>query len=346
MKYLIPLLGLLFALCVPASALEIQPPPVPEAGEDWMPEETESFGAGLWELATKALGNLRPDLRQAAQVSLGVIATVLLVSVLESMSNSLRIAGRIAGTGAVAGALLLSSNSMLALGIRTVTQISEYGKLLLGVMAAALGAQGGITSSTALYAGTALFNGLLTSLITGWLVPGISLFLALGVGAAATGEAMLKNLGDLLKRLMSWVLKLLLMVFTTYLSITGVVSGTTDAAALKAAKVTISSFVPVVGGILADASEAVLVSAGMMKNAAGIYGILAVLAIFLHPFLQIGVHYLILKVTSALCEVFGSRQMAALTDCFSTAMGFLLAMTGGCCVMVLVSTVCFLKGVG
>lgn len=81
----------------------------------------------------------------------------------------------------------------------------------------------------------------------------------------------------MVKNVVSWSLKTILTVFTTYMTVTGVVSGTTDAAALKATKVTISSVVPVVGGILSDASEAVLVSAGLMKNAAGIYGILAVL---------------------------------------------------------------------
>lgn len=139
---------------------------------------------------------------------------------------------------------------------------------------------------------------------------------------------------------------MLLIIFTTYLSLTRVVSGTTDAAALKATKVGMSSFIPVVGGILSDASEAVLVSAGLLKNAAGIYGILAVLALFLHPFLQIGLHYLILKLTAAICSVFGTSRMTGIIECFSTAMGLLLAMTGAACVMVLISTVCFMKGVG
>ena len=151
---------------------------------------------------------------------------------------------------------------------------------------------------------------------------------------------------DMLKGFVSWCLKTMLTVFTTYMSITGVVSGTTDAAALKAAKMTISTVVPVVGGILSDASESVLVSAGLMKNAAGIYGILAVLAVFLEPFLRIGSHYLLLKLTAAVSGIFGSKKMTDLIGDFSTAMGLLLAMTGAACLLLLISTVCFMKGVG
>ena len=174
----------------------------------------------------------------------------------------------------------------------------------------------------------------------------IYLFLALSAANSAVREDVLKRMRDFIKNTISWCLKTILTVFTTYISITGVVSGTTDAATLKATKVTISSVVPVVGGILADASEAVLVSAGIVKNAAGIYGIFAVLAVFLDPFLKIGIHYLILKLTASVCAVFGSKHMTELISDFSSAMGLLLAMTCSVCMLLLISTICFLKGVG
>lgn len=331
---------------VPVSALEIEAPPVPDSGRDWMPENTSSFSEGLLELTQKAAAVICPDLKEASRVSLGILASVLMVSVLQSVSSSVKNVSETAGAVAIAALLLLNTNSMIRLASGTVVEIGEYGRLLLPVMTAAMAAQGGVSGSAALYAGTALFISLLQSIMENLLVPGIYLCLALHTGCSATGEDMLKKLGDLLKGFLSWGLKIMLMSFTTYLGITGVVSGTTDAAALKAAKVTMSSFVPVVGGVLSDASEAVLVSAGLMKNTAGIYGILAVLALFLHPFLQIGIHYLILKLTAAVCAVFGSSRVTGVINAFSSAMGLLLGMTAAACVMVLISTVCFMKGVG
>ena len=108
---------------------------------------------------------------------------------------------------------------------------------------------------------------------------------------------------------------------------------------------TISGVVPVVGSILSDASEAVLVGAGTVKNAAGIYGLLAVLAVWLGPFVKIGTHYLMLKLTAGLCGIFGNKRMSELVNDFSTAMGFVVAMTGAVCLMLMISTVCFMKGV-
>jgi stage III sporulation protein AE len=250
------------------------------------------------------------------------------------------------GTVAIAALLLRTTNSMIALGTDTIRELSDYGKLLLPVMTAAFAAQGGITGSAALYTGTAIFNALLGSLISSLLIPMIYLFLVLTAANSAVGEDILKKMADFVKWIMVWSLKILLYVFTGYIGITGVVSGTTDAATLKAAKITISGVVPVVGGILSDASEAVLVSAGVVKNAAGIYGIFAVLALCISPFLRIGSHYLLLKATGAFCEVFGTKESTGLISGFSGAMGLLLAMTGSVCLMLLISTVCFLKGVG
>lgn len=309
MSKLILAVALIFALAIPASAVEFTAPQVPEKGAELMPEDTGSFAAGLMELLRDAVLGLRPDLKEASKVSLGVIAAVMMVSLLQSFSGSVKTVANLVGATAIA-------------------------------------AQGGAASSTALYAGTAVFDSVLSSLISRMLGPMVYLFLALSAANGAIGENILGKLRDLVKNVVSWSLKTILTVFTTYMTVTGVVSGTTDAAALKATKVTISSVVPVVGGILSDASEAVLVSAGLMKNAAGIYGILAVLAVFLSPFLKIGVHYLILKLTAAVCGIFGEKGLTELIGDFSTAMGLLLAMTGSECLLLLISTVCFLKGVG
>ena len=145
---------------------------------------------------------------------------------------------------------------------------------------------------------------------------------------------------------MTWSLKILLYAFTGYISVTGVVSGTADAAALKVAKMTISGMVPVVGGILSDASEAVLVGAGTVKNATGVYGMFAVMAMALAPFVKIAAHYLLLKGTAALCHIFSDKKASDLIGDYATALGFLLAMTGAGCLILMISITCFLKGLG
>lgn len=346
MKYLLGILISLVLVITPAYALEIEAPIVPESGKNWMPANTDSLSDGLYELVRKAVFALRPDLQEAVHTGAGVLVSVLILSIMKSISTGTKQVANITGTFCIASLLLSNTDSMIGLASDTVVQISEYGKLLLPVMTAALAAQGGITASGTLYAGTAMFIAILNECISKILVPGVYFILALYIGNCATGEDMLKRIGDMAKGMMCWALKTSLIVFTSYLGLTGVVSGTTDAAALKTAKVTISSVVPVVGGILSDASEAVLVSAGLMKNAAGAYGILAILSLFLEPFLHISVHYLILKLTASLCSILGEGKLPVLIEGFASALGILLGMTGAVCITLLIGTVCFMKGVG
>jgi len=344
MRKLLLLLMLVSALVMPVAGMEFTAPTAPDGAQELLPVETADFGQDLLVVVKNALAALQPDLVAAARTCLTVIAVVMLVSVLRRISDKAERSVIFAGVVAVGAILLKESNTLINLGAETVTQISEYGKLLLPVLTAAMAAQGGGVASAALYAGTAVFDTVLTSLISVLLVPMVYMFLALAVANSATGENMLKGIRDFVKWLLTWLLKTILYIFTGYMAITGVVSGSADAAAIKATKLTISGMVPVVGGILSDASEAVIVGAGVMKNAVGVYGVLAFVAMLISPFLKIGVQYLLLKLTASVCAVLDVKELSGLVEAFSTAMGLLLGMTGAVCMLQLISTVCYMKG--
>jgi stage III sporulation protein AE len=337
---------IILSMTIPVSATELTAPEPPADVMELMPAQPDNFGEGLLYILQHAIRYVEPSLADASGVCCSLIAIALLVSLLSAMPGASKNVVETAGTVCVGLLLLNPSNSLIHLGSKTVLSLSDYGKMLLPVMAAAVAAQGGVTTSAALYTGTAVFDAVLCSAISGLLTPLIYIFLCLSVANCAVGEDPLQQIRNLTKWLMTWGLKIILYVFTGYMSITGVISGTADAAALKATKLTLSGMVPVVGGILSDASEAVLVGAGVVKNGVGIYGAMAILAIVIGPFLQIGVQYLLLKSTAAVCSIFGTKKITALVQDFASAMGILLAMTGSCCLLLMISIVCFMKGMG
>lgn len=346
MRFAILMIIMIGIIISPAKALELQAPDVPRSGVEYMPDDEGSFADRLLDLVHNVVEESELELSSAVTTGMGVICIVLLVALLQCFQKDVKGTAEYAGILAVSVSLFSGTKTMIQLGGKTISELSEYGKLLFPVMTAALAAQGGIGTSAAIYAGATAFSSLASVVISGVLLPMVYAYLAFAIANSAIGEDTLKNIRDLLKQVISWALKILLTVFTTYISITGFVSGTIDAAALKATKVTISSFVPVVGGILSDASEAILVSVGVAKNAAGIYGILAILAVFLKPFLRIGVHYLLLKLVSGVCGIFGTKRISNLVGDYSVAMGLILAMTGTVCILLLIATVCFMKGIG
>lgn len=343
-KILIILLGITL-MSVTVSADSFVAPTPPAEAQKLMPRETEDFGEGLWFIITSAVNTLQPAFSDAVRTCVSVIAVSLLASMVSDFGFQIKPAISLIATVSTGIILFKPAKSLISLGIQTVTQISQYGKLLLPVMTGALAAQGAATTSGSLYVATALFDALLSSAVSELLVPMIYIFLTVSIVCNLFEQPLLKEISKLIKWMITWGLKTVLYVFTGYISITGIVSGSADATMLKATKLTISGMVPVVGNILSDASEAVLVSAGIMKSAVGIYGLLAVIAIWIGPFLQIGIQYLLLKGSTGMIQMFGVKQTAGLVKDFSAAMGLILAMTGTMCMIVLISTICFMKGV-
>ncbi len=346
MKRLLLILLLLLSVAVPAYATEITAPEPPDHVEDLLPEDQDSLSEGLMTMFRTALGELRPDIGEILRICIALVAAVILLSLLHSYEGPSKHAAELCAVAVIACLLLRPTHSLIALGADTVSEMAEYGKLLLPAMTAAMAAQGGTVTSAALYTATAFFNSLLSTAVSRLLVPMVYMYLVLSIVNGIAGEGMVQKMRDLVKWVMTWGLKLTLYGFTGFISITGVISGTTDQAALKATKVTISGMVPVIGGILSDASETILISAGLVKNAIGVSGMLVILAIAIGPFLKIGLHYLALKATAAVCGVFADKKITGILEDFSGAMGLLLAMTGTLCMMLLISMVCFLKGVG
>ena len=340
------LIALLFIIAVPVSAMDFTAPAAPEEAQKWLPDETENFGEGLLFVVRSALDVVQPSIMEASGICISLVVASLIVGFLSELSTDTKPVLELVGVIAAGILLFQPTNSLIRLGTETVQQGSQYGKLLLPVMTGVLAAQGAVTKSGALYTATAFFDALLTSAVSDLLVPLVYIFLCVAVGYHLFHQSLLKDMSNFIKWLLTWGLKIVLYVFTGYIGITGVVGGTTDAAMLKATKLTISGMVPVVGNILSDASEAVLVSAGVMKNTVGIYGMLVVIALWIGPFLRIGVQYIMLKITAGICEMFGSKKMSDLMKDFSSAMGLVLAMTGTVCLIFLISTICFMKGVG
>ncbi len=336
---------LLIGMMIPASASEIVAPPVPDDVEQLMPDERAGLGEGLRYLVVEAMRQIQPAFHSALRVCLAVLGSVLIFSLLRTFTGRSRMVADLSATLVISCLLIGSTSAMIDLGSNTVWKISQYGKLLLPVMTAALAAEGGSVSATALYSATAVMDSLLCSVISSVLIPMVYVYIVFAIVGAAVGDDLLNRIRDLTKKTMTLLFKVLLYAFTAYISLTGIISGTADQTAVKAMKLTISGMIPVVGGILADASETILISAGVMKNAVGIYGLFAIIAVTIGPFLSIGAQYLLLKITASVCATFSGKTLASLLDDFSSAMGLLLAMTGSVCFVQIISVVCFLRGV-
>lgn len=319
---------------LPSGAAELMPTDDPAAELD--------FGDTLWTILRKGIEktDLGAGIRLCACL-LGVVVLCSLVRMMPQKGSELSIV--LVGLLGLCALFTGSFRTMTGLAENTMDELSRYSGLMLPVMASAAAMSGGFTASTALYGGAVIFSRLLLGLIRKLLIPGVYFYLAIALAEAALTNDMLSELREFTGWLISRSMKLLMTVFLAYMSITGIISGSADAAAMKATKAAVSGMIPVVGSILSGASETIVAGAMVIKNSAGIFGMLVVLATCILPFLQVGSQYLLLKLTTAVSGTVGLKPHVNLLKQFSTAMGYLLGMCGSCCMLLLISSICFLK---
>ncbi len=316
-----------------------------EALEDVSPTQQPDFAAVLRELLLRAWNAVSGSLPELWRGIAQLLAVTLLCG-MASLSDSgpAQTAARVAGCLGIAGLCTSELSGMAALAEQTLGEIGDFSALLVPVLASALTASGGVGSGGALYAGTVLFISILTRLIRSVLIPAAYAYLFLAAAQCAIGDERLERLRTLCGWGISTALKAVVGLFTAYLTLTGLLAGASDEAALRAAKSVLSTAIPVVGGIISDASQAVLTSAGLIRNAAGAFGLLGVLAMGLTPFLRLAVQYLMLKIAAAVA-FWAQKEHGKLLECAAAAMGYMLAMVGSGLLMVMVSICCFVKAV-
>lgn len=305
---------------------------------------------GAQHLLTRVVQQLPDTIRQALRGGLMLLAVVLLCGMAHSMhavggGGQLPVAV-MAGALAIAGLSAGDMSLMLGLGRTAIDKMYGFGNVLVPVMAACTAATGGTAAAAVRQMATSVFSNLLIAVIHKLLVPLVYAFVGVFTAYAAVGNPGLKRVAELLKWVITTVLTTLLVVFVTYLTVSGAVAGSADAVALKAAKTAISSAIPVVGSIISNAAETILVGAGVLRGTVGVFGLLAVLGLCLTPFLQLGVHYLSYKLSAAIAATLTDGRLAELIGGIGTAFGLIFGMTGSCALLLLISIVTGVSGVG
>lgn len=288
--------------------------------------------------------NLHGAVKKAVRSGVLLLSAVLLCGVADGLYIGVPERGgaqsvQLVGTLAVTAIAVIDVNSLLGLGTAAIEKISDFSNLLLPVVAAVTAATGAISGASARQLAAVVFSDLLVNLISRLLIPLVYAYLIACIAYAAVGNDGMKRISALFKWVVTTILAAVMLAFIGYLTVSGVIAGTADAATIKAAKFAVSSAVPVVGGILSDASETVLASAGVLKSSIGVFGMLTVLSMCLVPFLYLGIHYLAYKLSAALASTVAEGRMAGLIDQIGAAFGMILGMMGATALLLLISLV-------
>lgn len=252
---------------------------------------------------------------------------------------------RIAGILSAALISLTGVRSLVGAAFEAMDELYIFSGALLPTLAAAAAASGSITGGAVKLAASTLFLDVLVTAANKLIMPMIYAYVAASAASCAFGGAV-KSAVKLIKWCVNTMLTVLVTVFTAYISVTGLIASTADAAAVRVTKTAISTLLPVVGKLVADASDSITSGFAVVKNAAGAFGILVIIAVTAGPFVRLAANYLVFKAAAALAEPFAGEGLADFISDIGTALGFAMAAVGACAAVLYISVVATLKAVG
>lgn len=200
-------------------------------------------------------------------------------------------------------------------GREVVDAMVTFMQALLPVLLTLLVAVGGFASA-AIFSPVILTTlGIFGTMIKNIILPLFFFVAILGVVSNLTDRFKVTSLADLLKTVAMGLMGVFTTVFLGVLAIQGVAGAVSDSVTFRTARFTVKTFVPMVGGMLSDALDAVISSSLLIKNALGIAGIGVIGAIMIVPLLKIVTLAFTYKLAGSLIQPVADGQMV---DCLNS----------------------------
>ena len=359
MRRLLVLLSLTLLLAVPACAAEpARAFGVPEVEAAVPPEAREALGdSGTLTsspdgLLARLLAYARERLADAAAEVLRPLGGIVTICLLGGLGESLAPGGQRGADALTLGSCLGIAvigaedvRSVLAMGREALTGLLDFSRVLLPTLATAAAAGGAGGAGGAAYTASALFSDLLLSAANSLILPMICACVALASAGAVLGDGRLDGAVRFLRWGARALMRALAAAFTAYLALTGIIASAADAAAVKAAKSVLSAALPVVGKLMADASEALVAGAGLIRSAVGVYGLLACAAVVLVPVLRLALRCLLFRAAAMLCSGITGARQTKLISSLADANGMLLGLVGAASIIEFFSIIFLIRTV-
>ncbi|HCA04419.1 MAG TPA: hypothetical protein DEO32_00825 [Ruminococcaceae bacterium] len=305
-----------------------------------------SFESVMSELAKTAENQSSAPLKSLIRITAVLLICSMLSAYQSGLSNTARetvgtVAALCVSCAVTAPAVTLISNTQ-----EIIITASNLMLAYVPIMAVILTAGGSPASAGAYYASVLLAGEGVSSLCSRVIIPFLNMFLGLGIVSGVAPNVNINGFISLISRVFKWLLGFSMAVFTSILGVKQLISGSLDTVSARAVKFAVSSFVPVVGGALADAYKTVQGSIGLLKSGAGVFVIIAVAFTFLPVVIEGMLWQLSMSVGKGLSETLGLNRAAALLEALASVFSAVLSVTLCVAAVYIISTAVILLSGG
>ncbi|MBQ3096126.1 MAG: hypothetical protein IJC53_06820 [Clostridia bacterium] len=332
-RYLAAALLMITLFLVPCLAApeEVLSDAVPDSAKELLSGvDTEgNLADGLWGIVENAMGELgAEDIFSLLRRILCAAILCGTVCALESAVQSpvLRRVTEAAGGAAVFLMAAGGTESAFAQAERAIRDMTAFSEIFTTVYTAASVAAGSPAAAAAKKAAAVFATGLFSELAGRVFLPFCGLYALCRTVSVCMESPGLGRAAVSIRGIMTTGLRLGLTLYAAFITISGVVGAAGDSLLKRGVKGGVAAAVPIIGGALTEACEAIFAGAAAVRNSIGVAGVLVLIATALLPLLKLGAWYAAFRLTAAVCTVIAPGAVTGVADTAAETTGMYLAI--------------------
>ena len=244
--------------------------------------------------------------------------------------------------------ILLSVLSMIVDCYRQVYQmLSQVGALAevsMPILLTLLIANGGNMVSSVCQPSMVMFSTGVIEIVRNVVLP-LSIFaLVFSVVSNISSNVRINKASSFLNNTSNWILGIVFMLFSAFTSVQGISAASIDGVSYRAAKFATKSYIPILGGYLADGFDIVVASTSLIKNAFGAVTMLTLLFTIIKPLVGVLCVNLGLQAVAAISEPIVDDKYVKILGGMSKTLTFLavliIAVAFMFCILILIAICC------
>ncbi len=302
----------------------------------------DTFIEFLTVLLGDSLKNILPKLT-------AIFAIIVIMGLIRRTNGGMISAGtnevvNFVGVTAVLATVLALIVSSYANVYRILTQVSMLTETSMPILLTLLIANGGNVASSVCQPSMVMFSTVVIKSIQTVVLP-LSVFaMAFAVVGNISQNVKVNKMSSFLSGASNWFLGCLFMVYSAFTSVQGIAAASIDGVSYRAAKFATKSYIPILGGYLADGFDIVVASTSLIKNAFGVVALLALLFMLAEPLMSVIAVNLGLQCVAAVSEPIADDRYTKILGGISKGLTFLavllIAVAFMFCILMLIAINC------
>ena len=193
----------------------------------------------------------------------------------------------------------------------TILSMQSQMNVIFPILLTLMTAMGSAVSASVYQPAVALLTTIIMSIFTNLIMPLFSISFIFTVISNLSNTIKFDKFVNFFNSLIKWILAFTFTIFFSILSIQGISATTYDGITIRAAKFTLKSYIPLLGGYLSEGFDLIVASSLLIKNSVGASGLLLIISTIILPIIKLLVVMFGLKLVSAILEPIADKRISS-----------------------------------